>query len=146
MDGLDILHRGPRHTLDVLLVAVGPLAAPALEAARALERQDVGTTVVDPRWLLPVHEALPAQAARQRSAPRLGWGRPRRRRAGRPPWPPRWSPSACPALSSPRFARRAVGRGPGPPRHPGHPAACARPAARHLTRSPRLLHTHRGMQ
>ncbi|NGO69886.1 1-deoxy-D-xylulose-5-phosphate synthase [Streptomyces boncukensis] len=66
MDGMDILHRGLRHALDVLLVAVGPLAAPALETARALERQDVGTTVVDPRWVLPVHEALPALAARHR--------------------------------------------------------------------------------
>ncbi|MEU7166304.1 1-deoxy-D-xylulose-5-phosphate synthase [Streptomyces morookaense] len=68
MDGLDILHRSPRHRPDVLLVPVGPLAAPALRAARALERQDVGTTVVDPRWVLPVKEALPALAARHRLA------------------------------------------------------------------------------
>ncbi|WP_435880470.1 1-deoxy-D-xylulose-5-phosphate synthase [Streptomyces nondiastaticus] len=68
MDGLDILHRSPGHRLDVLLVPVGPLAAPALQAARALERQDVGTTVMDPRWVLPVEEALPALAARHRLA------------------------------------------------------------------------------
>ncbi|MEY9988389.1 1-deoxy-D-xylulose-5-phosphate synthase [Streptomyces sp. V4I8] len=64
MDGIDILHRSSRRPLDVLLVGVGPLAGAAVEAARLLEGQGIGVTVADPRWVLPVSEALPALAAR----------------------------------------------------------------------------------
>ncbi|MEU2718590.1 1-deoxy-D-xylulose-5-phosphate synthase [Streptomyces sp. NPDC007205] len=64
MDGIDILHRSSRRPLDVLLVGVGPLAGAAVEAARLLEGQGIGVTVADPRWVLPVNEALPALAAR----------------------------------------------------------------------------------
>ncbi|MCC2275212.1 1-deoxy-D-xylulose-5-phosphate synthase [Streptomyces sp. ET3-23] len=54
---VDVLHRC--RTRDVLLVAVGPLAGPAVEAARYLEGQGVGVTVADPRWVLPVpHELI----------------------------------------------------------------------------------------
>ncbi|WP_051699686.1 1-deoxy-D-xylulose-5-phosphate synthase [Streptomyces sp. NRRL F-4474] len=66
MDGLDILHRSLRRPPDVLIVAVGPLAAPALEAAARLEERGLGVTVVDPRWVLPVNQALPALATRHR--------------------------------------------------------------------------------
>ncbi|MFJ2669161.1 1-deoxy-D-xylulose-5-phosphate synthase [Streptomyces sp. NPDC087525] len=66
MDGLDILHRTRSGPLDVLLVSVGPLAGPALDAAAVLEEQSLGVTVVDPRWVLPVNPALPALAARHR--------------------------------------------------------------------------------
>lgn len=53
-DGLDILlHRdGPDP---VLIVAVGAMAPMALEVAASLDR---GVTVVDPRWVLPVPDAL----------------------------------------------------------------------------------------
>ncbi|QCX74633.1 1-deoxy-D-xylulose-5-phosphate synthase [Streptomyces sp. YIM 121038] len=66
MDGLDILHRSAHRGLDVLLVAVGPLADPARVAAGLLEAQGLGVTVVDPRWVLPVNPALGALAARHR--------------------------------------------------------------------------------
>lgn len=65
-DGMDILHR-TRRPLDVLLIPVGSLAAPALDAAQMLEDQHgVGVTVADPRWVLPVNPALTALAARHR--------------------------------------------------------------------------------
>ncbi|WP_327591574.1 1-deoxy-D-xylulose-5-phosphate synthase [Streptomyces chartreusis] len=68
MDGIDILHRSLRRPLDVLLVPVGPLAQAALDAARLLEEEGVGVTVADPRWVLPVSDALPSLAARHRLA------------------------------------------------------------------------------
>jgi len=47
---------------DVLLVAVGPLAGAAVEAASTLAAAGVRATVVDPRWVLPVDPALAALA------------------------------------------------------------------------------------
>jgi 1-deoxy-D-xylulose-5-phosphate synthase len=64
VDGIDILHRSPGRPLDVLLVAVGALAAPCKEAARTLERHGIGVTVADPRWVIPANPALPDLAAR----------------------------------------------------------------------------------
>jgi 1-deoxy-D-xylulose-5-phosphate synthase len=43
---------------DVLLVAVGPFASMAMAVAELLRNQGIGVTVVDPRWVLPVPEAL----------------------------------------------------------------------------------------
>ena len=43
---------------DVLLVAVGPLAAVALTAAATLAERGVAVAVVDPRWVLPVPEQV----------------------------------------------------------------------------------------
>jgi 1-deoxy-D-xylulose-5-phosphate synthase len=43
---------------EVLVVAVGPMAEPALAAAGELRAAGVPTTVVDPRWALPVDPAL----------------------------------------------------------------------------------------
>jgi 1-deoxy-D-xylulose-5-phosphate synthase len=43
---------------DVLLVAIGPFASMALTVAELLRNQGIGVTVVDPRWVLPVPEAL----------------------------------------------------------------------------------------
>ncbi|MFI1401031.1 1-deoxy-D-xylulose-5-phosphate synthase [Streptomyces sp. NPDC020681] len=51
---------------DVLLVAIGPLAAPAVEAASCLAKQGIGVTVTDPRWVLPVSPDLTRLAARHR--------------------------------------------------------------------------------
>ncbi len=58
-DGVDVLAvpaTGLTH--DVLLVAVGSFAKMALAVAELLRGQGIGVTVVDPRWVLPVPEAL----------------------------------------------------------------------------------------
>ena len=59
--GLDVLRRD--DDADVLLVAVGALAPMVLDVAERLNAQGIGVTVVDPRWVLPVDEAMPALAA-----------------------------------------------------------------------------------
>jgi 1-deoxy-D-xylulose-5-phosphate synthase len=63
--GADVLAR-PDIPSEVLLVAAGPLAATAVEAARQLTGDGVPTAVADPRWLLPVDPALVAEAGRHR--------------------------------------------------------------------------------
>ncbi|MFF4158756.1 1-deoxy-D-xylulose-5-phosphate synthase [Streptomyces sp. NPDC001678] len=67
--GMDVLAR-PADTdgtdADVLLVAVGAMARVALDAADLLGARGTSCTVVDPRWVKPVDEALPALAARHR--------------------------------------------------------------------------------
>ncbi|MFC8080030.1 1-deoxy-D-xylulose-5-phosphate synthase [Streptomyces sp. NPDC057307] len=65
--GLDILH-GTAETAgtDVLLVSVGALAGVCLGTAELLAARGVGCTVVDPRWVKPVDEALAPLAARHR--------------------------------------------------------------------------------
>jgi len=47
---------------EVLLVAVGPLAGAAVDAATLLAEAGVRATVVDPRWVLPVDPAVVALA------------------------------------------------------------------------------------
>jgi 1-deoxy-D-xylulose-5-phosphate synthase len=54
--GCDVLVRSGDR--DVLLVAVGSMAACGVDAARRLAAQGVGVTVVDPRWVKPVDPAL----------------------------------------------------------------------------------------
>jgi 1-deoxy-D-xylulose-5-phosphate synthase len=58
-DGVDVL-AVPAEGLseDVLLIAVGPFSAMALATAELLRNQGIGVTVVDPRWVLPVPEAI----------------------------------------------------------------------------------------
>ncbi|WP_395364634.1 1-deoxy-D-xylulose-5-phosphate synthase [Streptomyces sp. YH02] len=51
---------------DVLLVSVGALAPMCLEIADLLDRHGISTTVVDPRWVKPVDEALAPLAERHR--------------------------------------------------------------------------------
>ncbi|TAJ46252.1 MAG: 1-deoxy-D-xylulose-5-phosphate synthase [Herbiconiux sp.] len=51
-DGVDVLREDERH--DVLIVAVGTMATIALDVADLLAAQGIGTTVVDPRWVVPV--------------------------------------------------------------------------------------------
>ncbi len=60
--GMDVLHRSPGRSTDVLLVAVGVMGTACVAAAAELERRGVGVTVVDPRWVKPVDPALPALA------------------------------------------------------------------------------------
>jgi 1-deoxy-D-xylulose-5-phosphate synthase len=43
---------------EVLLVAVGAFASMALSAAERLRNQGIGVTVIDPRWVLPVSDAV----------------------------------------------------------------------------------------
>ncbi|MFF5128840.1 1-deoxy-D-xylulose-5-phosphate synthase [Streptomyces syringium] len=66
--GMDVLREPAEGTErpDVLLVSVGALAPMCLEIADLLDKQGISTTVVDPRWVKPVDEALPALAARHR--------------------------------------------------------------------------------
>ena len=58
-DGVDVL-AVPAEGLsdDVLLVAVGPFASMAKAVAERLRNQGIGVTVVDPRWVLPVPDAI----------------------------------------------------------------------------------------
>jgi 1-deoxy-D-xylulose-5-phosphate synthase len=51
-DGVDVLREDERG--DVLIVAVGTMAGIALEVADLLSAEGIGTTVVDPRWVVPV--------------------------------------------------------------------------------------------
>jgi 1-deoxy-D-xylulose-5-phosphate synthase len=51
---------------DVLLLGAGPMAGVCTEAADRLADHGIGVTVVDPRWVKPLDEALPG-AAREHS-------------------------------------------------------------------------------
>ncbi|MFI6645251.1 1-deoxy-D-xylulose-5-phosphate synthase [Streptomyces sp. NPDC050504] len=67
--GMDVLREagvegGERP--DVLLVSVGALAPMCLEIADLLDAQGISTTVVDPRWVKPVDEAMAPLAERHR--------------------------------------------------------------------------------
>jgi len=65
INGIDILAR-PAEGLgdDVLMVSVGSFAAMALKVSERLRKQGIGVTVVDPRWVLPVSDALRPLAQR----------------------------------------------------------------------------------
>jgi 1-deoxy-D-xylulose-5-phosphate synthase len=59
---MDVLRRpgetaGPAAN-DVLLAGAGPMAGVCVEAAGRLADQGIGVTVVDPRWVKPLDEAL----------------------------------------------------------------------------------------
>ncbi|MGW5679405.1 transketolase C-terminal domain-containing protein, partial [Streptomyces sp. NPDC003860] len=56
--GMDVLREPGTDRPDVLLVSVGALAPMCLEVADLLDAQGISTTVVDPRWVKPVDEAL----------------------------------------------------------------------------------------
>ncbi|WP_405499397.1 1-deoxy-D-xylulose-5-phosphate synthase [Streptomyces niveus] len=64
--GLDILRRPENGAPDVLLVSVGALAGVCLGTAELLAARGIGCTVVDPRWVKPVDEALAPLAERHR--------------------------------------------------------------------------------
>ena len=51
---------------EVLLVSVGAFAAMALAVAERLRNQGIGVTVVDPRWVLPVPDAVRDLAGRHK--------------------------------------------------------------------------------
>ena len=62
-DGVDRVH-GPGDA-EVLVVAVGPMVALAVAAARALEAEGISVDVVDPRWVYPVPASI-VESARGR--------------------------------------------------------------------------------
>ncbi|MEW1549784.1 1-deoxy-D-xylulose-5-phosphate synthase [Streptomyces tsukubensis] len=64
--GMDVLREPGTETPDVLLVSVGALAPMCLEIAGLLDQQGISTTVVDPRWVKPIDEALVPLADRHR--------------------------------------------------------------------------------
>ncbi|MEU8141897.1 1-deoxy-D-xylulose-5-phosphate synthase [Nonomuraea sp. NPDC048901] len=57
---MDVLRAGEP---DVLLVGVGPMARICMDAALLLDAQGISATVVDPRWVKPLDEALVAAAS-----------------------------------------------------------------------------------
>ena len=62
-DGVDVLARtGEPHPetgqRDVLFVAVGAMARVALEASKVLAAEGIQSTVVDPRWVMPVPSSV----------------------------------------------------------------------------------------
>jgi 1-deoxy-D-xylulose-5-phosphate synthase len=59
--GVDVLRQDEES--DILIVAVGAFAGLGLEVADALAAQGIASTVVDPRWVLPVPTELAAFAA-----------------------------------------------------------------------------------
>lgn len=65
-DGVEILRYsdvdGDEDTPSVLMVAVGAMAAPVMEAAAAIEAAGLNVTVVDPRWVVPVQQSIIALA------------------------------------------------------------------------------------
>ncbi|MFE4198766.1 1-deoxy-D-xylulose-5-phosphate synthase [Paenarthrobacter sp. NPDC056912] len=67
-DGVDILARRPDGSTenDVLIVSVGAMSELALDVADRLGAQGISSTVVDPRWVLPVRKSIIALAARHR--------------------------------------------------------------------------------
>ncbi|MFD3814910.1 1-deoxy-D-xylulose-5-phosphate synthase [Streptomyces rubiginosohelvolus] len=64
--GMDILRKPKAARPDVLIVSVGALAPMCLEIAELLDAQGISSTVVDPRWVKPVDEALAPLAERHR--------------------------------------------------------------------------------
>ncbi|MCQ0025086.1 1-deoxy-D-xylulose-5-phosphate synthase [Streptomyces somaliensis DSM 40738] len=64
--GMDVLREPGTDRPDVLLVSVGALAPMCLEIADLLDKQGISTTVVDPRWVKPVDEAMAPLADRHR--------------------------------------------------------------------------------
>jgi 1-deoxy-D-xylulose-5-phosphate synthase len=58
---MDILRRD--ESSDVLLISVGALAPLCLDVAERVAAQGLGVTAVDPRWVLPVDDGLPALCA-----------------------------------------------------------------------------------
>ncbi|QNP69589.1 1-deoxy-D-xylulose-5-phosphate synthase [Streptomyces roseirectus] len=64
--GMDVLREPGTDSPDVLLVSVGALAPMCLEIAGLLDQQGITTTVVDPRWVKPVDEAMAPLADQHR--------------------------------------------------------------------------------
>lgn len=55
-DGVDVLRADSAR--DVLLVGVGAMASLALDVAEILATEGIGSTVIDPRWVIPVTPSI----------------------------------------------------------------------------------------
>lgn len=56
VDGVDILFQSPSK--DVLIVTVGSMASVGLQVSELLAAQGIGSTVIDPRWVIPVAKSV----------------------------------------------------------------------------------------
>ena len=67
-DGVDVLARRPAgsNDNDVLIVSVGAMSELALDVSNRLGAQGISSTVVDPRWVLPVPASVVALASHHR--------------------------------------------------------------------------------
>ncbi|MGY3317553.1 1-deoxy-D-xylulose-5-phosphate synthase [Arthrobacter sp. TE12232] len=67
-DGVDVLARRPAGSTenDVLIVSVGAMSELALDVSNRLGAQGISSTVVDPRWVLPVRRSIIDLAANHR--------------------------------------------------------------------------------
>ncbi len=67
LGGMDVLREpGSGVGRDVLLLGAGPMALTCLSVADRLADHGIGVTVVDPRWIKPVDEALAGAAGAHR--------------------------------------------------------------------------------
>jgi 1-deoxy-D-xylulose-5-phosphate synthase len=64
--GVDFGSTGAEPAVDVLIVSIGALASLCLQVADRLAGHGVTATVVDPRWVKPVDDALPGLATQHR--------------------------------------------------------------------------------
>ncbi len=67
-DGVDVLVRRPSGSTenDVLIVSVGAMSELALNVSNRLGAQGISSTVIDPRWVLPVPPSVVSLAAQHR--------------------------------------------------------------------------------
>ena len=67
-DGVDVLARRPSGSTanDVLIVSVGAMSELALDVSNRLGAQGISSTVIDPRWVLPVCPSVIDLAAEHR--------------------------------------------------------------------------------
>lgn len=55
-DGVEVLSEAPSK--DVLIVSIGAMANVALKVSELLSAQGIGSTVIDPRWVVPVRKSV----------------------------------------------------------------------------------------
>ncbi len=67
-DGVDVLCRRPAGSRenDVLIVSVGAMSELSLDVSNRLGAQGISSTVIDPRWVLPVARSVIRMAAEHR--------------------------------------------------------------------------------
>jgi 1-deoxy-D-xylulose-5-phosphate synthase len=63
-DGVDVLLQSASK--DVLILTVGSMASVGLQVAELLAAQGIGSTVIDPRWVVPVAKSVIDMAAEHR--------------------------------------------------------------------------------
>jgi 1-deoxy-D-xylulose-5-phosphate synthase len=63
-DEVDVLHESSAK--DVLILTVGAMAETGVQVAKMLSDQGIGSTVVDPRWVIPVPKSIVKMAADHR--------------------------------------------------------------------------------